>query len=99
MSGKEKVVITCAVTGSMGDAKTPYIPNTPEQTAQSAMEAARSLLLGGNVRVGIKDNLHLAKGVRAKSNAELVAKAAGIIRSLGKETAAASGARILLGLE
>ena len=44
---------------------------------------AQSWLLGGHVRVGLEDNLYMAKGVLAKSNAELVAHAARILKSLG----------------
>ena len=36
---------------------------------------AQAWLLGGNVRVGLEDNIYLSKGVLAKSNADLVAKA------------------------
>jgi len=43
---------------------------------------ANSILNGGNVRVGLEDNLYLSKGVYA-SNAQLVTKARGIIEALG----------------
>ena len=43
---------------------------------------AKSVLLGGHVRVGLEDNLYLKRGVFA-SNGELVDKACGIIDSLG----------------
>lgn len=59
---------------------------------------AQAVVLGGHVRVGMEDNLYLAKGVRAKSNAELVAKAVEIIRLLGKEIAAPDEARRILKL-
>jgi len=39
-------------------------------------------MLGGNVRVGLEDNLYLSKGVYA-SNAQLVQKARGIIEAMG----------------
>ncbi|GJL83771.1 MAG: 3-keto-5-aminohexanoate cleavage enzyme [marine bacterium B5-7] len=44
--------------------------------------AALAVLAGGNVRVGLEDNLFLEKGVLA-TNAQLVEKAAGIVNSLG----------------
>ena len=44
--------------------------------------AAQSIILGGNVRVGLEDNLYLKKGVFA-SNALLVEKAARIADDLG----------------
>ncbi len=43
---------------------------------------AQSILLGGNVRVGLEDNLYLSKGVYA-SNEQLVLKARGIIEAMG----------------
>lgn len=54
---------------------------------------AQSFLYGGHVRVGFEDNLYLSKGVLARSNAELVAKAKSIIESLGGEVATADEAR------
>jgi uncharacterized protein (DUF849 family) len=58
-----------------------------------------ALLMGGNVRVGLEDNLYLEKGVMAKSNAEQVAKIARIARELGREPAAPDEARRMLGLK
>jgi uncharacterized protein (DUF849 family) len=43
---------------------------------------AQSVLLGGNVRVGLEDNLYLSKGVYA-SNAQLVERARTIIEAMG----------------
>jgi len=59
---------------------------------------AQSWLLGGHVRVGLEDNLYMAKGVLAKSNAELVAHAAHILKSLGAAIATPAEARQMLGL-
>ncbi len=59
---------------------------------------AQATVLGGNVRVGMEDNLYLEKGVRAKTNKELVEKAATIIRLLGKEPATPDEARGMLNL-
>lgn len=56
------------------------------------------VLLGGNLRVGFEDNIHLSKGVLAKSNAELVEKAVRIIRELGLEVASVDEARDILPL-
>lgn len=58
-----------------------------------------SLLLGGNARVGLEDNLYLEKGVKAKSNAEQVEKIARIARELGLEPATPDEARQILGLK
>ena len=43
---------------------------------------AQSVLVGGNVRVGLEDNLYLSRGVYA-SNAQLVTKARGIVEAMG----------------
>ena len=53
----------------------------------------QSLLIGGNVRVGMEDNLFLDKGVLAKSNGEQVAKIVRIARELGIEPATPDEAR------
>jgi uncharacterized protein (DUF849 family) len=59
---------------------------------------AQAWLLGGHVRVGMEDNLYMSKGVLAKTNAELVTHAAGILRMLGAEIASAKDARAMLKL-
>ncbi len=59
---------------------------------------AQAWLLGGHVRVGLEDNIYLEKGVLAKSNAELVAKARRIVQDLGGELASAREVRATLGL-
>lgn len=43
---------------------------------------AAAVLCGGNVRVGLEDNLYLSRGVLA-SNAQLVEKAAAIVNNMG----------------
>lgn len=58
---------------------------------------AQAVLLGGNVRVGLEDNLYLSKGVLA-SNAQLVESAVGIIESLGARIVGPDEAREQLGL-
>jgi uncharacterized protein (DUF849 family) len=59
---------------------------------------AQAVLLGGHVRVGMEDNIYLAKGKLAPSNAALVEKAARIIEELGDEVATPKDARQILGL-
>ncbi|MGA2331085.1 MAG: 3-keto-5-aminohexanoate cleavage protein [Syntrophales bacterium] len=59
----------------------------------------QSLLIGGNVRVGLEDNVYLEKGRMAKSNAEQVAKIARIARELGIEPATPDEARKILRLK
>ena len=59
----------------------------------------QSLLIGGNCRVGLEDNLYLDKGTMAKSNAEQVAKMVRIARELGIDPATPDEARKILGLK
>jgi len=58
---------------------------------------AQTALLGGNVRVGLEDNLYLRRGVFA-TNGQLVERAKLILESLGYETASTTEAREILGL-
>jgi uncharacterized protein (DUF849 family) len=58
-----------------------------------------ALAMGGNVRVGLEDNLFISKGVFAKSSAELVGKIVRISKELGLEPAAPDDARKILGLK
>jgi uncharacterized protein (DUF849 family) len=59
----------------------------------------QSLIMGGNARVGLEDNLYLEKGVLAKSNAEQVAKIIRIAKELGIQPATPVEAREILGLK
>jgi uncharacterized protein (DUF849 family) len=58
---------------------------------------AAAVLAGGNVRVGLEDNLYLEKGVLA-TNAQLVEKAVGIIENLGARILGPEDVRRKLGL-
>jgi uncharacterized protein (DUF849 family) len=58
---------------------------------------AQSVLLGGNVRVGLEDNLYLEKGVFA-SNAQLVERAYTIIEAMGAGIQTPAEARNTLGV-
>lgn len=58
-----------------------------------------ALAMGGNVRVGLEDNLFISKGVLAKSSAELVGKIVRISNELGLEPAGPDDARKMLGLK
>ncbi len=59
--------------------------------------AAEAVAQGGNLRVGLEDNLYLGKGEFA-SNGQLVEKAAQIVREAGGEPAEPARAREILGL-
>jgi uncharacterized protein (DUF849 family) len=56
-------------------------------------------MMGGNVRVGLEDNLYLDKGQLAKSNAELVSKACSILKQLSLEVATPDETRAILELK
>lgn len=58
---------------------------------------AQAVLLGGNVRVGLEDNLYLERGVYA-SNAELVERARNIVELMGCSIQSPADARKTLGL-
>lgn len=57
-----------------------------------------ALALGGNVRLGFEDNIFYTKGVKAESNAQLVARVARIAREWGRECATPEEARQILRL-
>ena len=59
---------------------------------------ATALTLGGHVRVGLEDNLYLAKGVYA-SNGTLTERAVTIIEALGSKVASPDEARAILALK
>ena len=59
---------------------------------------AQSALLGGNVRVGLEDNLYLSRGVFA-SNGQLVERARTIVESLGESVASPGEMRKMLNLK
>ena len=68
--------------------------------AIGAMEmpmVAQSVLLGGNVRVGLEDNLYLEKGVLA-TNAQLVERARKIVEAMGATVQTPAEARDTFGL-
>ncbi|HMB77064.1 MAG TPA: 3-keto-5-aminohexanoate cleavage protein [Kiloniellaceae bacterium] len=58
---------------------------------------AAAVLAGGNVRVGLEDNLYLDKGVLA-TNAQLVERAVGIVERLGARVLSPAEVREKLGL-
>jgi uncharacterized protein (DUF849 family) len=58
---------------------------------------AQAVSLGGNVRVGLEDNLYLGRGEWA-TNAALVDRAASIVTALGRDVASPQEAAALLGV-
>jgi len=66
-----------------------------QQIPMATMAAA----MGGHVRVGLEDNLYIAKGVLAVSNAQQVARIRSIVEGLGREVATPAEARTMLALK
>ena len=60
--------------------------------------SAVAITIGGNVRVGLEDNLYYRKGELAKSNAELVARVVRLAKELERPVANSCEARKILGL-
>lgn len=65
------------------------------QTASAIMYAA--LALGGNIRVGLEDNVYFSKGVPA-TNVGLVERAVKAVETFGKQVATPAEAREILGI-
>ncbi|MBQ6900945.1 MAG: 3-keto-5-aminohexanoate cleavage protein [Firmicutes bacterium] len=66
----------------------------------SAMEVMyAAVAMGGNIRVGMEDNVMYAKGQLADSNRQFVERAARVIREFGLEVATPDEAREILGLK
>ncbi len=57
-----------------------------------------AMSMGGNIRTGLEDTLHFAKGEPVKSNAQLVERMVRIAREIGREPATVDEARKKLGL-
>jgi uncharacterized protein (DUF849 family) len=82
------------------------VDNLPEEANWAAFGlganempmAAQAALLGGNIRVGLEDNLYLDKGVLA-TNVQLVERARTIVESMGASIQTPAQARKSLGLK
>lgn len=77
---------------------TPHIPRFRHWTTcafgrHEAAAVTLGALLGGHVRVGFENNLHLPDGSLAESNADLVRTVAGILKTSGVEILNADGLR------
>lgn len=57
-----------------------------------------ALALGGNIRVGMEDNIYYGPGQLAKSNVDFIERAKRIVAELGKDIATPDEARQILGL-
>jgi 3-keto-5-aminohexanoate cleavage enzyme len=57
-----------------------------------------ALVLGGNVRAGVEDNLYLPNGEMCRSNGDLIAKARQMAEDVGRRVASVAEARELLGV-
>lgn len=65
--------------------------------AMEVMYAA--IAAGGNIRVGLEDNVLYKKGVLAESNMQLIARARRVVEEYGCEVATSDEAREILGLK
>jgi uncharacterized protein (DUF849 family) len=80
------------------------VPDVPHQWGVIGVSrrqwslVSAALGLGGNVRVGLEDNFYLPGGEMARSNGDLVAKAAAMTRDAGRRPATIEEARAMLGL-
>ncbi|SDD93711.1 3-keto-5-aminohexanoate cleavage protein [Rhodospira trueperi] len=61
--------------------------------------ATMAAAMGGNVRVGLEDNLFLEKGVLAESNAQQVRRIRQVLEGLGRPVATPEQARAMLALK
>lgn len=61
--------------------------------------AAQAIAMGGQIRVGLEDNLWLDRGVLAPTNASQVARARCMVEQLGLEVASPDEAREILSLK
>jgi uncharacterized protein (DUF849 family) len=59
---------------------------------------AAAAAMGGNVRVGLEDNFYVSPGEMARSNGDLVAKAARMVRDQGRSVATVEECRARLGV-
>jgi uncharacterized protein (DUF849 family) len=60
---------------------------------------ATALVLGGNIRAGLEDNVYLPNGEMAKSNGELIEVCARMVRDVGRRPATVEEAKKILGLD
>jgi len=82
------------------------VTNVPDDWIFSAFALGRNempyvaaaVLAGGNVRVGLEDNLYLDRGVLA-TNAQLVERAVGIVERMGAKVIGPDAVRAKLGVE
>jgi uncharacterized protein (DUF849 family) len=81
------------------------VNNIPDDWIYSAFSIGRNamaypaaaILAGGNVRVGLEDNIYLSRGVFA-TNADLVERAANVVENMGAELIGPEDVRALLGI-
>jgi uncharacterized protein (DUF849 family) len=57
-----------------------------------------ALVLGGSIRAGVEDNFYLPDGSVARSNGDLIAKAAQMASDSGRRLATVAEARRMLGV-
>jgi 3-keto-5-aminohexanoate cleavage enzyme len=60
---------------------------------------AAALVMGGNIRAGLEDNLYLPSGEMARSNGDLIETAARMVRDVGRKVATVEQAKHILRLD
>ncbi len=76
-----------------------YIFSVLAAGRQQMPMAERAAAMGGHVRVGLEDNLYIAKRQLARSNAEQVERVRGLVEALGRSIATPDEARAMLDLK
>jgi 3-keto-5-aminohexanoate cleavage enzyme len=103
------VQLVLGVPGGMGASERNLrflVEGLPEPVAWSVAGVGRhqlpmaelALAWGGHVRVGLEDNLYLARGVLARGSDELVSRAVEMAAGAGRDPASPAQARRLLGI-
>lgn len=83
-----------------------FADNLPDDSEWTCMAIGKhqvplttaALVMGGHMRVGMEDTVYYSRGELAESNAQLVRRAADIIKGLGRELATPDRAREILNL-
>lgn len=100
-----RIVVLSACTGSDARAVgSDEIMNVKGYAGDHGLERypcfdAQNLGLGGQVRVGLEDDLRLARGVLARGSDELASHAVDLAERAGRPVAGAAQARIVLGIK
>ena len=73
-------------------------PTPGRMSLRTGSMIASALVLGGNIRAGLEDNLYLPTGEMARSNGDLIEVAARMTRDVGRKVASVEDAKKILRL-